>query len=122
MLKTLAPTKKMAKIAALSKKQCRLCNRPMPAVGYARKNGAAHRDWLGRKSASTTNSATKICAVKTTFGGETYIIVAVNTKTSKAHVAPGGYALLVQLGVDLYQRYMVDTTCARNQKVLFWAK
>jgi hypothetical protein len=69
MLKTLAPTKKMAKIAALSKKQCRLCKRPMPAVGYARKNGAAHRDWSGRKY---HKQCYKNMRCNTTFGGECF--------------------------------------------------
>ena len=28
---------------------CALCNGPLRAIGYARKNGAPHPDWSGRK-------------------------------------------------------------------------
>ena len=31
------------------RRRCAMCNGPLRAIGHARKNGATHRDWWGRK-------------------------------------------------------------------------
>ena len=53
MPSTFAPTKRVSERRVLTPKQyrrrCALCNGPLRAIGHARKNGAAHRDWWGRK-------------------------------------------------------------------------
>tara|TARA_B110000037_G_C16969325_1_gene444368 strand:- start:318 stop:587 length:270 start_codon:yes stop_codon:yes gene_type:complete len=44
--RTSKASKKKKKTARL----CAMCGRPMPSIGHARKNGAAHHgDWMGRK-------------------------------------------------------------------------
>ena len=53
MPSTFAPTKSVVKRRVLTPKKyrrrCALCDGPLRAIGHARKNGAAHHDWSGRK-------------------------------------------------------------------------